>query len=97
MVLFLFLFRYFNPKPEFSYFNVAEGTVCQINLPYNAAIRQIASSPQSSIETAKEDAYLQVCKELHPLGALTDYLLPEYEVEHEDSMQYFSESNFSDG
>lgn len=88
--------EYFIPKPEFFCFDVLEGTVCQIILPSNAPIHQIISSPQSSKDEAKKDACLQACKELHQLGALTNYLLPELEDENEESMQYFSDSDCSD-
>lgn len=97
MFNFIHLCRYFNPKPEFSYFDDVEGTVCHILLPSNAPIHEVVSSPQSSIEAAKKDACLLACKELHQLGALTNFLLPEHEDENEDSLQYFSDSDSSDG
>ncbi|KAF5945922.1 hypothetical protein HYC85_016150 [Camellia sinensis] len=88
--------RYFNPKPEFFYFDDVEGTVCHIILPSNAPIHQIVSSPQSSTEAAKKDACLKVCKELHELGALTDYLLPDHDDGNEELEQEFSDSDSCD-
>ncbi|KAM7472961.1 hypothetical protein LguiA_011144 [Lonicera macranthoides] len=71
------LILYFDPKLQFFYFDDAEGTICSIILPTNAPIHQIFSSPQSSMESAKKDACLKACEELHKLGALTDHLLPD--------------------
>nr|DAD45156.1 TPA_asm: hypothetical protein HUJ06_003386 [Nelumbo nucifera] len=68
--------EYFNPKPEFFYFNDSSGTVCHLILPSNAAIHQVVSMPQPSKEAAKRNVCLKACKELHLVGALTDHLLP---------------------
>lgn len=68
--------RYFDPKPKFFYFDDLGGTVCHVNLPSNAPIPQVVSSPQSSRDAAKKDACLKAVEELHKLGALSDYLLP---------------------
>lgn len=40
-------------------------------------MHQIVSTPQSSMEDAKKDACLKAIEELHKLGALNDYLLPQ--------------------
>nr|WOD55120.1 DICER-like protein 4 [Abelmoschus esculentus] len=68
--------EYFYPKPSFYYFDDTGGTVCNIILPSNAPIPQIASTPQSSVDAAKKDACLNAIEELHKVGALTDHLLP---------------------
>ncbi|KAG6676656.1 hypothetical protein I3842_15G163400 [Carya illinoinensis] len=68
--------EFFNPNPEFFYFDDLGGTVCQINLPSNAPINQIVGTPQSSLEAAKQDACLKAIESLHKMGALNDYLLP---------------------
>ncbi|GER33663.1 dicer-like protein 4 [Striga asiatica] len=75
---------YFNPKPLFFYYDDADGMVCNIILPANAPIHQIASTPQPSTEAAKKDACLKACKALHEIGALTDYLLPEQDEKYEE-------------
>ncbi|KAL6973925.1 endoribonuclease Dicer [Sarracenia purpurea var. burkii] len=85
--------EYFNPKPEFSFFDDLEGTICSIILPSNAPIHQITSSPQPSKESAKKDACLKACKDLHGLGALTDYLLPDQDDGNEED---FSDSDSCD-
>lgn len=72
--------EYFNPKPQFYYFDDADGMVCHVILPPNAPVRQIISAPQDSTEACKKDACLKACKVLHEVGALTDYLLPEEDV-----------------
>ncbi|XP_063950515.1 dicer-like protein 4 isoform X1 [Daucus carota subsp. sativus] len=87
--------EFFKPKPDFSYFDEADGTVCQIILPSNAPIHQVSSAPQSSKDAAKRDACLEACKQLHQLGALTNYLLPEQDVENED-LESLSDSDCSD-
>ncbi|XP_057508707.1 dicer-like protein 4 isoform X1 [Actinidia eriantha] len=83
--------EYFNPQPKFSYFDDVDGRVCSITLPCNAPILEIISSPQSSTESAKRDACLKACKELHKLGALTDCLLP-----YQDDVDEELELDFSD-
>ncbi|XP_030546666.1 dicer-like protein 4 [Rhodamnia argentea] len=69
--------EYFDPKPKFYYFDDLGGTVCHIILPSNAPIHQIVSTPRLSMEAAKKDASLQAIEELHKLGALDDFLLPQ--------------------
>ncbi|XP_022729085.1 dicer-like protein 4 isoform X2 [Durio zibethinus] len=68
--------EYFDPKPSFFYFDDTGGTICNIILPSNAPINEIASTPQSSVDAAKKDACLKAIEELHKLGALSDHLLP---------------------
>ncbi|WJZ98263.1 hypothetical protein VitviT2T_016802 [Vitis vinifera] len=85
--------EYFNPKPEFYYFDDSGGTVCQINLPSSAPIHQIVSTPQSSMEAAKKDACLKAIQDLHVLGALNDYLLPDQGNAHEELMLVSSDSD----
>lgn len=67
--------------------------VCTIILPANAPIHQVAGSPQSSTEAAKKDACLKACKALHEIGALTNYLLPDQNDEHEELTQVLSDSD----
>ncbi|XP_057968362.1 dicer-like protein 4 isoform X2 [Malania oleifera] len=86
--------EFFNPKPDFFYFDSTDGTVCRVILPANAPINQIVSSPQSSRESAKKDACLKACEELHKLGALTSYLLPDHDNAYEDGLML--ESSDSD-
>lgn len=88
--------EFFIPKPEFFYFDDVEGTICRIILPSNAPAHVIVSSPQSSTEAAKKDACLKACKELHQLGALTDYLLPDLDDGKKDLEQEFSDSDSCD-
>lgn len=89
--------EYFCPKPQFFYFDDVDGTICKLILPSNAAMHQIVSAPQSSIEAAKKDVCLRACKRLHELGALTDYLLPDQADEDEDLNHDFSDLECSDG
>ena len=70
-----FLGRFFDPKPVFCYFDDLGGTVCHINLPPSAPLRQVIGTPQSSLEAAKKDACLKAIEMLHKKGALNDYLL----------------------
>lgn len=65
------------PSPEFYFLDDLEGSICHIILPSNAPMHQIVSTPQSSMEDAKKDACLKAIEELHKLGALNDYLLPQ--------------------
>ncbi|KAK9706277.1 hypothetical protein RND81_07G114300 [Saponaria officinalis] len=77
--------EYFNPKPDLFYVDDTEGTICHIILPSNAPIHHIVSAPQSSIDAAKGNACLRACKELHEIGALTEFLLPEQDDLSEES------------
>ncbi|CAN4113157.1 unnamed protein product [Withania somnifera] len=89
--------EYCCPKPQFFYFDDVEGTICKLILPSNAAMHQIASAPQSSIEAAKKDACLRACKRLHELGALTDYLLPDQADDDADLIPDSSDLECPDG
>ncbi|XP_020549658.1 dicer-like protein 4 isoform X2 [Sesamum indicum] len=88
--------EYFNPKPQFFYYDDADGMVCNIILPANAPIHQIVSSPQPSTEAAKKDACLKACKALHEVGALTDYLLPEQDDKYDESSEELCDSDGTD-
>lgn len=96
-LLMFFCKRYFHPKPQFFYYDDADGTVCSIILPANAPVHQIVSSPKSSAEAAKRDACLRACKALHEIGALNDYLLPEQDAKHEESSQGLSDFDGNNG
>ncbi|XP_027192482.1 dicer-like protein 4 isoform X3 [Cicer arietinum] len=69
--------EFFDPKPNFFYFDDLGGVVCQITLPSNAPIHQIVSTPQLSMEASKRDACLKAIEELYKIGALNDCLLPK--------------------
>ncbi|OVA00281.1 Ribonuclease III domain [Macleaya cordata] len=81
--------EYFNPMPEFFYFDDLNGKVCCIILPSNAPIHQVVGVPKPSKESAKKNACLKACEELHQIGALTDYLLPGQDYEEEDGVAEF--------
>ncbi|XP_047941505.1 dicer-like protein 4 isoform X2 [Salvia hispanica] len=76
--------EYSNPKLQFFYHDHPDGNICTLVLPANAPFHQIGSAPQPSKEAAKRDACLKACQALHEVGALTDYLLPEQDVNYED-------------
>lgn len=82
----LFSSRFFIPKPEFYFFDDIEGIICHLLFPANAPINQIVSSPQPSTESAKKDAALKACKELHNLGIFNDYLLPRKQFEVKENV-----------
>ncbi|XP_021275639.1 dicer-like protein 4 isoform X1 [Herrania umbratica] len=89
--------EYFDPRPRFFYFDDIGGTICNIVLPSNAPINQIASTPQSSVDAAKKDACLKAVEELHKLGALDDYLLPlQNNVFEEETVLESSDSGSSE-
>ncbi|PPS05772.1 hypothetical protein GOBAR_AA14871 [Gossypium barbadense] len=89
--------EYFFPKPSFYYSEDSGGTICNIILPSNAPINQIASTPQSSVNAAKKDACLKAIEELHKLGALTDHLLPlQNSVLEEETLLVSSDSGSSE-
>ncbi|CAN0901094.1 Dicer-like protein 4 [Linum grandiflorum] len=77
--------EFFNPKPEFYYFDDLGGSVCQIILPSNAPLHQITGAPQSCPEAAKKDACLKAIEQLHKLGALSNFLLPDRGIVEEES------------
>ncbi|KAL8152481.1 hypothetical protein V2J09_010241 [Rumex salicifolius] len=88
--------EYFDPHPQFFYINDVEGTICHIILPANAPMHQVASTPQSSMEAAKKNACLKACQQLHKLGALTDYLLPDVESYKDECLSDMSDSDSED-
>lgn len=85
--------EYFDPKPKFYYFDDVGGTVCHIILPPNAPIYQIVSTPRISMEAAKKDASLQAIEELHKLGALDDFLLPQRDDDKHEEMLMSSDTD----
>ncbi|XP_048490834.1 dicer-like protein 4 isoform X2 [Beta vulgaris subsp. vulgaris] len=85
--------EYFNPTPEVFNVDDTEGTICHIILPSNAPIHHIVSAPQLSMEATKKDACLRACKELHQVGALTEYLLPEQDNVREEANLDSSDSD----
>ncbi|XP_054806590.1 dicer-like protein 4 isoform X2 [Prosopis cineraria] len=85
--------EYFDPKPEFFYFDDLGGTVCHVTLPSNAPIHQIVSAPHGSMEAAKKAACLQAVEELHKLGALSDCLLPRQDEANPEEVSDSSDSD----
>jgi endoribonuclease Dicer len=92
-----YLFRFFDPRPNFFYFDDLGGTVCQITLPSNASIHQIVSTPQLSLEAAKRDACLKAIEELYKLGALNDCLLPRQNDTGTEKVSGSSDSDECEG
>ncbi|KAK1414006.1 hypothetical protein QVD17_29743 [Tagetes erecta] len=87
--------EFFNPKPQLTYSrDGSDAVICHITLPANAPVHQIVSSPQPSSEEAKKDACLKACEQLHGMGALTHYLLPDDDVD--DDNQDSSDSDCDD-
>ncbi|KAF9614411.1 hypothetical protein IFM89_018556 [Coptis chinensis] len=76
--------EFFIPTPEFDFEYDTKGTLCRVILPSNAPIHQVDCPPQSSKEKAKKIGCLRACKELHAVGALTDYLLPGQDDEPDE-------------
>ncbi|XP_042002405.1 dicer-like protein 4 isoform X1 [Salvia splendens] len=76
--------EYSNPKLQFFYHDHPDGNICTLVLPANAPFHQIGSAPRPSKEAAKRDACLKAYQTLHEVGSLTDYLLPEQDVNNED-------------
>ncbi|CAN1318513.1 Dicer-like protein 4 [Linum perenne] len=77
--------EFFDPKPEFYYFDDLGGIVCQLILPSNAPLHKIISAPQSSTEDSKRDACLKAIEQLHKLGALSNFLLPDRGILEKES------------
>eukprot|EP01018_Ginkgo_biloba_P017577 Gb_32044 [translate_table: standard] len=74
--------RYYTPRPHF---HVDKGTgICILELPTNCPITRI--EVEGNINLLKPLACLEACKQLHEVGALTDYLLPEKEEEEEEQI-----------
>lgn len=90
--------EYFDPKPEFYFFDDEDGTVCHIIFPSNSPLPQVISTPEPSIEEAKRIACLKACEQLHKIGALNDYLLPCQDIGiDEESMLSTSDSGVCEG
>ncbi|XP_047307514.1 dicer-like protein 4 [Impatiens glandulifera] len=88
--------EYFIPQLKLFYFDDTNGIVCSITFPSNAPIHQVVGSPQVSREESKKDACLKACKELHKLGALTDYLLPEQDDENDELDDFLGSESSND-
>ncbi|KAG9447410.1 hypothetical protein H6P81_013538 [Aristolochia fimbriata] len=74
---------YFKPLPSF--YIDKESEVCTLYLPKSCPIPSVKVCGPSKI--LKKRACLEACKQLHVIGALTDYLLPELEVDEAVVMQ----------
>lgn len=74
------------PEFEFKPADESSGTICRIILPANAPISEIVGSLQPSIEAAKKSACLKAVYELHNLGVLNEFLLPDSKDEIEDEL-----------
>ncbi|AQK64396.1 dicer-like 105 [Zea mays] len=72
--------EYFKPLPRFK-IDKALGT-CTLHLPMSSPVQTIYAEGKVSI--IKKVVCLKACRELHAVGALTDYLLPESSVPCED-------------
>lgn len=70
-------FRYFKPAPRCVI--VKEREICTLHLPKSCPIENI--SLQGNVKTLKQKACLEACKQLHKIGALTDYLVPDIVME----------------
>ncbi|XP_019057832.1 PREDICTED: dicer-like protein 4 [Tarenaya hassleriana] len=86
--------EFFLPKPEFFFVDDLSGTICHLVLPSNAPFHKIVSLPQPSSEAAKKDACLKAVGELHKLGVLNAFLLPESNDEIED--EFIDDASDSD-
>ncbi|CAM0947604.1 unnamed protein product [Alopecurus aequalis] len=65
--------EYFKPLPRFS-IDEALGT-CTLYLPKSSPIQTV--NTEGEVSDLKRAVCLKACRELHAIGALTDYLLPE--------------------
>ncbi|KAI8093080.1 dicer-2 protein [Halteromyces radiatus] len=74
--------------------STAEGHVCTVRLPSNAAVRQVTSKACRTKIQAKKVAAVNCCKELHLKKALTDHLLPiNYKHEMLGNMEVVLDEN----
>lgn len=86
--------RYTQLAPEW-YLDVDTSTgmpanIVSIELPICCPIRhRIKGLPMGSKQAAKRSAALEVIKELHRLGELTDKLLPRSDKETEENFDFF--------
>ncbi|XP_068665056.1 endoribonuclease Dicer homolog 2 [Aristolochia californica] len=69
--------RYFKPSPRFVIDKELE--MCTLYLPKSCPIPAVKVQGPSKI--LKKRACLEACRQLHRIGALTNYLLPELEVD----------------
>ncbi|KAG8641560.1 hypothetical protein MANES_12G002800v8, partial [Manihot esculenta] len=68
---------YFKPAPRCVI--IKEREICTLHLPKSCPIENI--SLQGNVKTLKQKACLEACKQLHKIGALTDYLVPDIVME----------------
>ncbi|RWR74360.1 endoribonuclease Dicer 2 isoform X1 [Cinnamomum micranthum f. kanehirae] len=75
---------YFRPSPRFVIDKLAE--LCTLHLPKSCPLQPI--SVRGPVGTLKQIACLEACKKLHEIGAITDYLLPEFhDVEDNNALE----------
>ncbi|KAJ1294687.1 hypothetical protein BS78_01G164800 [Paspalum vaginatum] len=72
--------EYFKPLPRFN-IDKASGA-CTLHLPKSSPVQIVYA--EGEIPVIKKVVCLKACQELHAIGALTDYLLPELSVPCED-------------
>uniref|UniRef100_A0ACD5WPN7 Uncharacterized protein n=1 Tax=Avena sativa TaxID=4498 RepID=A0ACD5WPN7_AVESA len=65
--------EYFKPLPRFS-IDETLGT-CTLYLPKSSPVQAV--NAEGEVSVLKKAVCLKACRELHTIGALTDYLLPE--------------------
>nr|XP_027087442.1 endoribonuclease Dicer homolog 2 isoform X4 [Coffea arabica] len=64
---------------------------CTLHLPRSSPIQTI--SVQGNTQTLKQLACLEACKQLHKIGALTDYLVPDIVEEEAQAQELCSRGN----
>ncbi|KAL5217946.1 hypothetical protein ABZP36_018630 [Zizania latifolia] len=72
--------RYFKPIPRFD-IDKTLGT-CTLHLPKSSPVQTVYVEGEASV--LKETVCLKACQELHAIGALTDFLLPELGVPRDE-------------
>lgn len=66
--------RYFKPLPRFIIDK--ELRTCTLYLPNSSPVQAV--NTEGEVSALKKAVCLKACRELHAVGALTDYLLPEF-------------------
>lgn len=83
---------YFKPVPRF--FINKESNICTLQLPKSCPIQTLVV--EGKVDKLKQIVCLEASKRLHQIGALSDFLLPAFDVAVDDDYQEIGTESYND-